>query len=451
MKHTIAFVIALVFVGSSVAPLCRDVVGCDDRPGSRIETKNGLRIYKGRVIAPVMTAGGGGAEWLERPDRDETEQPDRVIDALKIAPGSLVADVGAGTGYFSLRIARKIAPEGRVLATDLQPEMLRQLNENMKRASIKNIDRILATPVDTKLPPGKLDLALMVDVYHELHDPERTMAQVRKALKDDGRFVLVEYRAEDPDVPIKPEHKTTLRQIRYEIEPMGFRLKDVFEFLPHQHIEVFVKDSVQGEEPIVDPSRFPMVQKPGWAGVGTHEPYREGGFESLFDGKTLDGWQSDDTKCRVQGGAIICRGEGQILLKQRVPAHFELDLQWRLLDERASAGVCVGSDTELCVRLDSGVPYRPGYPEAIALRQTGEVSAGRNKVVQPATDLAKALVLPGEWNRLTIRQTGSQISIAINGVQTSQSECEPSGDSMVKLRSLKGEVEFREIWIRQVD
>jgi ubiquinone/menaquinone biosynthesis C-methylase UbiE len=186
-----------------------------------------------------------GAGWLERLDREATEQPEKVLDALKIEPGSTVADIGAGTGYFSLRLARRVGPQGRVLATDIQSQMLTMLKANVKAAGLQNIEPILCTATDATLPEGQLDLALMVDVYHELEYPEETLVQVRRALKPDGRLVLVEYRGEDPSVPIKPEHKMTLAQVRSEIEPLGFRVKEVFEFLVHQRIVVFAKDDVK--------------------------------------------------------------------------------------------------------------------------------------------------------------------------------------------------------------
>jgi SAM-dependent methyltransferase len=197
------------------------------------------RTYKGRVIAPAMSYQGAG--WLERSDRETTEQPEKVLDSLHIAEGSTVADIGAGTGYFSLRLAKRVGPQGRVLATEIQPQMLAFLKDNMRVAGVKNIDLVLCTPTDTKLPEDALDLALMVDVYHELAYPEETIKQIRKALKSDGRLVLVEYRGEDPNVPIKPDHKTTLAQVRAEIEPLGFHLKDVHEFLVHQRVIVFTK------------------------------------------------------------------------------------------------------------------------------------------------------------------------------------------------------------------
>jgi ubiquinone/menaquinone biosynthesis C-methylase UbiE len=164
-----------------------------------------------------------------------------MLNALKIKPGSTVADIGAGVGYTSLRMARRVGPKGTVLATDLQPEMLEMLQENARQARVKNVRPILATATDTKLPEGAVDLALMVDVYHECSDPKATLQGLRKALKPGGRLVLVEFRGEDPEVPIKPEHKMTVAQVRREIEPQGFVFKETFEFLPWQHIIVFEK------------------------------------------------------------------------------------------------------------------------------------------------------------------------------------------------------------------
>lgn len=204
------------------------------------------KSYKGRAIAPAMSY--LGADWLERAERDNLEQPDKVISTLNIASGSTVADIGAGIGYYSLRLAKKVGPQGRVIATDIQPEMLSRLRDNMKKTGITNIEPILCTPTDAKLPAGQLDLALMVDVYHELANPEETMAQVRRALKPDGRLVLIEYRGEDPAVPIKPEHKMTLAQVRAEIEPMGFQVQQVFDFLPRQHL-IVLTPSPTGSQP----------------------------------------------------------------------------------------------------------------------------------------------------------------------------------------------------------
>jgi ubiquinone/menaquinone biosynthesis C-methylase UbiE len=197
------------------------------------------RIYMGRPIADVMTY--HGADWLVRAEREQEEQPDAMLDALKIAQGATVADVGAGVGYTSVRLARRVGAKGTVYATDIQPEMLRMLVANAGDAGVKNIKPIRCTASDPKLPEGQLDLILMVDVYHECSDPEATLQGLRKALKPGGRLVLVEFRAEDPEVPIKPEHKMTLAQVRRELEPQGFAFKESLEFLPWQHIIVFAK------------------------------------------------------------------------------------------------------------------------------------------------------------------------------------------------------------------
>jgi ubiquinone/menaquinone biosynthesis C-methylase UbiE len=214
------------------------VANPQDRPSPTTDITP--KTYKGRVIAPAMSYQGAG--WLERRDRETTEQPEKVLDALTIKSGSTVADIGAGTGYFSLRLAQRVGPQGRVLATDIQPQMLAFLKDNMRAAGIHTIDLILSTPTDAKLPANTLDLALMVDVYHELAYPEETILQVHSALKSAGRLVLVEYRGEDASVPIKPEHKMTLAQVRAEIEPLGFQVQEVLEFLAYQRIIVFVKN-----------------------------------------------------------------------------------------------------------------------------------------------------------------------------------------------------------------
>lgn len=195
--------------------------------------------YKGRVIAPVMSA--AGADWLVRADREEYERPEQVLDALGLERGMVVADVGAGVGYFSLRIARRVGPTGRVLAVEIQPEMLELLKKSRDRERLENIALVLGTETDPGLGAETVDLALMVDVYHELQYPEEVMSRIRQALKPQGRLLLIEYRGEDPDVPIRPEHKMTVRQVLNEIEPMGFQLQQKLDFLPWQHIFVFRK------------------------------------------------------------------------------------------------------------------------------------------------------------------------------------------------------------------
>lgn len=193
--------------------------------------------YLGRTLATPMSY--RGADWLEREDREATERPEHVLDVLGLRDGWTVADVGAGSGYFTVRMARRVAPHGRVLATDLQPEMLALLGDKLKAAKVTNVVPLLATESDAKLPRGQLDLVLMVDVYHELPKPAETLAQIRAALRADGRLALVEYRAEDPKVQIKEEHKMTLPQIQKELGANGFVFKASDESLPEQRIVTF--------------------------------------------------------------------------------------------------------------------------------------------------------------------------------------------------------------------
>lgn len=182
-----------------------------------------------------------GADWLSRPDRDEEEQPRRAIDELKIPKGATVADIGAGSGYMTTLLARQVGQGGRVYANDIQARMLDLLRHNIDRQKISNVETVLGTTDDPKLPAGAIDLALMVDVYHEFSEPQKMLRGIRSALKADGRMALIEYRGEDPSIPIRPEHKMTIAQLRSEIEPEGFRLSKTIETLPRQHVVVFVK------------------------------------------------------------------------------------------------------------------------------------------------------------------------------------------------------------------
>jgi SAM-dependent methyltransferase len=193
----------------------------------------------GRRIAGVM--GVGGADWLERPERETEEQPEKALDALGLKAGMTVADIGAGTGYMSLRMAKRVGPAGKVYANDLQPEMLRMLRENAAQARLTNVETVLGTESDPKLPKGQIDLVLLVDVYHEFSQPQQMIRKIREALKPDGRLVLLEYRKEDPKIPIRPEHKMSVAEVKAELEPEGFVLGPVMETLPRQHILILTK------------------------------------------------------------------------------------------------------------------------------------------------------------------------------------------------------------------
>lgn len=194
----------------------------------------------GRRIAPVMSV--EGAEWLDREERGREERPDRALSALGLKPGMQVGDVGAGTGFYSLRIARLVSPGGKVYANDLQREMLETIRQKAQAQSISNIEEVKGTASDCELPPNALDLVILVDVYHEFSQPQKMLASIRRSLKADGRLALLEFRGEDETVPIRPEHKMTLKQVRTEITPEGFRFEKSVETLPWQHIVLFRKD-----------------------------------------------------------------------------------------------------------------------------------------------------------------------------------------------------------------
>ena len=196
----------------------------------------------GRHIAQVM--GMGGADWLVRPEREAEESPDAALDAIGIAHGATVADIGAGAGYFTWRLAERVGPAGKVYANDIQPEMLALLRKNIDARHLTNVETVLGAVDDPKLPAGRIDLVLLVDVYHEFTEPEKMLRKMRESLKPDGRLVLLEYRKEDPNVPIRPEHKMSVAEVRAEVEPEGYRFKKTLETLPRQHILIFRK-SVQ--------------------------------------------------------------------------------------------------------------------------------------------------------------------------------------------------------------
>ena len=190
----------------------------------------------GRVIAPVM--GVGGAAWLERPERESEEAPSRAVEALELAPGMVVADIGAGSGYYTVRMASKVGPTGKVFATDIQVGMLSLLMRRVNSAGIKNVVPVQGAVDDPRLAAASIDLALMVDVYHELAAPQVFVRRLRDALKPDGRLVLIEFRKEDPRVPIQEAHKMSVEQVRQELGADGYAIDKVIDVLPWQHIIV---------------------------------------------------------------------------------------------------------------------------------------------------------------------------------------------------------------------
>jgi ubiquinone/menaquinone biosynthesis C-methylase UbiE len=199
------------------------------------------KFYHGREIAHVM--GHQAADWLERPTREEEEKTELLVDSLRVTPGDVVADIGAGTGYFTRRLSKKTGDKGSILAVDIQPEMLDLLTNEMAKLSITNVKPILGTISDPKLPPSSVDVVLMVDVYHEFSHPFEMIEAICKSLKPAGRIVFVEFRGEDPAVPIKPLHKMTEAQVRKEMAAQPLQWVETIEVLPRQHIIVFRKSS----------------------------------------------------------------------------------------------------------------------------------------------------------------------------------------------------------------
>jgi precorrin-6B methylase 2 len=197
------------------------------------------KFYMGREIAQVM--GPGGIEWLDRPEREGEEHPAKVLDSLDLRPGEVVADLGAGTGYFTFRMAPKVGKTGKVLAVEIQEAMLNTLRARAAAMKATNVEVVHGSEIDPHLPPSGVNLVLLVDVYHELSYPFEVMRKVREALKVGGRVVFVEYRQEDPAVRIKEVHKMSVEQLKREMNAVGLVHVGTVETLPLQHIVIFEK------------------------------------------------------------------------------------------------------------------------------------------------------------------------------------------------------------------
>jgi SAM-dependent methyltransferase len=196
------------------------------------------KFYMGREIAKVM--GHNGAMWLERSSREFEEQPSKLVNSLNFKSTDVIADIGAGTGYMSFRLASLVS-EGKVLAVDIQPEMLDIINFLKKENNVNNVEPVLATETKPNLPPNSVDLALMVDAYHEFSHPKEVMEGIFQGLKPGGQVVLVEYRGENPFIAIKGLHKMTQRQVKKEMQAVGLTWMETKDFLPQQHVMIFEK------------------------------------------------------------------------------------------------------------------------------------------------------------------------------------------------------------------
>lgn len=226
----------LVNPGNTVKVASSSTTVYEQRP---VHSRDGIgKVYMGREIAQVM--GHLAAGWLERPTREAEEQPTKLIKALNLQPNDVVADIGAGTGFFSFRIA-PLLTSGKVLAVDIQPEMLNIVDSLKKEKHITNVESILGSVSNPNLPPDSVDLALMVDAYHEFSYPKEMIQGIVRSLKPGGRVVLVEYRGENPFVMIKPLHKMTQKQARKEMQAAGLVWHETNNVLPQQHIMIFQK------------------------------------------------------------------------------------------------------------------------------------------------------------------------------------------------------------------
>jgi tRNA A58 N-methylase Trm61 len=231
---------AALFIGllAATSALCADTPRYETR---RNHDPNGIgKFYMGREIAQVM--GPGGVLWLERAERIEEEKPELVIEALNLKGGETVVDFGAGSGYYTFRLAKAVGPRGAVLAADIEPKMLEFIRQRAVRENLTNVGLLNATETDPRLPANRVDLVLLVDVYHELSFPYEVMSKIRTALKPKGRVVLIEFREEDAAVAIKAVHKMSERQAIKEMEAVGLKHVETVGTLPIQHLMIFEKE-----------------------------------------------------------------------------------------------------------------------------------------------------------------------------------------------------------------
>ncbi len=239
LTHILALLLIAVGAGAQSKPArAPDPPAYEQRP---VHDPDGIgRFYFGREIARVM--GHEGADWLERPDREETELPLKVVEQMQLRPSDVVADIGAGTGYFTFRIAERV-PRGRVYAVDIQREMLAIIASRRLALKLNQVVAIQGSETDVRLPVESVDVVLMVDAYHEFAWPREMMASIVRSLKPGGRVILVEYRGEDPRVQIKRVHKMTVAQATREMAAVSLTWKETKDFLPHQHFMIFEKPS----------------------------------------------------------------------------------------------------------------------------------------------------------------------------------------------------------------
>jgi len=245
---------SLLFTVLACVGLAFSLAACEQDAEQTTETylyternRDGIgKFYLGREISYVM--GHQGAAWLERPERVREERTDLLIKNLPLEEGDTIADIGAGTGYFSFPLARAVGESGRVYAVDIQPEMLQFIEDRKKVEAVSQVVPILATSKSPELPAESIDLALFVDVYHELEWPLEVMTALVESIKPGGKVVLVEYKAEMPRLPIARLHKMTAEQAELEMAAVGLYMVDNIDVLPRQHLLIFSKPEDSGPE-----------------------------------------------------------------------------------------------------------------------------------------------------------------------------------------------------------
>jgi predicted methyltransferase len=230
---------------SFIALIVAGMQACAQPGAGRYETRlnhdpDGIgKFYMGREIAQVM--GPGGMLWLERPEREAEEQPALVIEAMELKGGETVVDFGAGSGYYTFRLAEAVGPKGTVIAVDIEQKMLDFIRQRAARENRTNVGLLRSTETDPRLPSNRVDWLLMVDVYHELSFPYEVMSRIRDALKPGGRFALIEFRKEDRAVRIKDVHKMSEAQAIMEMAAVGLEHEQTISTLPIQHLMIFRK------------------------------------------------------------------------------------------------------------------------------------------------------------------------------------------------------------------
>jgi len=390
--------------------------------------------YRGRTIAQTMH--WKGAEWLLRETREKEERVSVLMDALGVEAGQTVCDLGCGNGYHALRLAKRVGASGKVLAVDIQQPMLDMLEERSSAAGIDNIERILGETADPKIPDGSCDLILLVDVYHEFSDPETMLAKMRKALKPDGRIALVEFRSEDPDVPIKKLHKMSKAQILKEYLPAGYRLDDQFDDLPWQHLMFFSRDDSPSRAADSPPKKDDSPAQGEWI--------------SLFNGKDLKDWKIKfaghdlgdnylDT-FHVEAGVLkvdyskydnFDRKFGHIFHKESF-SHYRLRVEYRFVGEQVTGGPgWAFRNNGLMLHCQSPESIEKGqdFPASIEVQLLGGPGGDSQRTTANLCTPSTNVVMKGE---LQTRHCIDSTSKTYHGDQWVTVEIEVRGNEVVK-------------------